>query len=139
VASLVNNRRDSGALAAQYAMTGSIGAAAISVDPLKVVTTNNLLNEFGNTLPIAPRIVEEYADNDENTEISPPANASYGTDPFSKNAFDRSNVVVTDNPEITVTETVNDTPKEKYKSGKKSERKSVDKKFGVTINRGMHH
>lgn len=116
--SLMNNHGARGALVANCRLSGPLGMLSVSVDPLKFMANESLLREFGNLIPI---IDAGY----ENANICPSNSNDDLSDPFTQKAFD--------NEESTK-------PKEGIKKLriKKKPKKRIDKKFGVTISRGLH-
>ena len=117
------NNRSNGLLSANFSISGSYWNPSLSVKTPKIVPSDTLLDVFGNLVPI---LNVDYTDNKHNDyDITPPvSNITTIKDPYSQNVFDRIN------PEE---------PMAKKQAIKKKIRpiKSLDKKFGVTIKRGL--
>ena len=111
--SILSSRGTNGAYAAPYKLIGSIANPIMSVKPLQFVTNDAISTVFGNMLPIIS------TDNYPIIETSSPAILTKVKDPFANKAFD--------NP-------ITAMPKAKKA---KSIVPTVEKKHGITINRGI--
>lgn len=141
--SFMNNGGVRGALIADYKIFGPLGMISVSVDPLKFVENESLIKEFGNLIPVltygrdAPD--EEEPENDEdNAEADEAGDAadSAAAEPSEKTSKPKKQGAKSDPFEQKLFDKVA-APKVKKIKVKKP-RKSVDKKFGVTISRGLH-
>ena len=129
--SFVNNNGARGALAARYKLSGSLGALSVSVDPLQFISNNDLLMEFGNLASVLDNVSYADYDNADTTYTPIPTKE----DVFAQKAFDRDiarNVVRNDDQSRDVK-----TRPIKKQNPQNKQKKTVDKKFGVTINRGL--
>jgi hypothetical protein len=127
ISSIISNRKRRGALTAEYNITGSLGTGMLSVGPLRYAENDELINEFGNSLPTF----------DVSSNVRP--QNSYVGDPFGQNAFDHEDDSAVDDDDDS--EDDEELPKpapKKMEKRKEIKKKTIDKKFGVTINRGLH-
>jgi hypothetical protein len=111
--SILSSRGTNGAYAAPYQLLGSITNPIMSVKPLQFVTNDAISAVFGNMLPIIS--TESYSPN----LTTAPVTAAKVKDPFANKAFDNPVAI---------------TPKAKKS---KSTVPTVEKRHGITINRGV--
>lgn len=108
ISSVLNNQNASSVLAANYKLSGSLGRLSVSVQNLKPMSRDILSDVFGNLIPFNTFEFGSYVN--DNADIVD-SNADQ-EDPFSRNAFDNE-------------------------GSRKTRVPRVDKRFGVTINRGL--
>ena len=123
--SVMSSKGTNGAYAAPYKLIGSIGNPIMSVKPLQFVTNEAISEVFGNMIPIistenyplTESLVPVNADNATDNSVTVPKEK----DPFANKAFDRSSAK---------------TANKKSKTKKRKTVPRLEKKYGVTINRG---
>jgi hypothetical protein len=115
MSSVINNQNHNGSLAANYRLSGLLSMPATSVDALRFISNDVLLNEFGNALPIQTPDFG-YVNND--IDLSNSVDES--KDIFSQQTFDRN---------------IHNIKRTVEKSG--ADNVKVSKKYGVTIKRGI--
>ncbi|MDR0677787.1 MAG: hypothetical protein LBF57_03930 [Holosporaceae bacterium] len=131
MSSILNSQNSNEFLSADFQISGSIGMPSMSVKPLKYIDGETVKEAFGSMLPVVPGIPSI------NDNIVP--RGDIFTDPFSQKAFDRrineskhTNIVL---------DPTNDNDQEikapVVTSKKPHQKKSTDKKTGVTIIRGI--
>lgn len=111
--SILSSRGTNGAYAAPYKLLGSIANPILSVKPLQFVTNDAISAVFGNMLPIIS--TESYSQN----VSTAPVTVAKVKDPFANKAFDNPVAI---------------TPQAKKS---KSTVPTVEKRHGITINRGV--
>lgn len=113
--SFINNGGVPGALVANYRLFGPIGMISVSVDPLRFVENELLIKEFGNLIPVLTyrRSISELQEPDISS-----VSQEESADPFEQKAFDKA-------------------IERNIKKIKVKPKKTVDKKYGVRINRGI--